>query len=413
MKRTFPRIAESDSRTLDNITLFRFAHMNRNASAGGVESYLDSLNRRLLERNRMRILQLYLTRMQGPTPIEIEKVGHGEIVWIPSVLTCSGELAFTTARKPWTIFGRNGRPKITICHDTLLSVLQSYGPHLAIFHWLSDDSRIVIKSLHENQVPYVVINHFQNDRLNRRLIKKQISRALAVGGVSNVGVPDFIKWRFTNLSDGIDTDFYQPERAAPIDRVLNSSSILLPSRVVEGKGHVDMIRALGWLTRRGLAVTLVCAGRIMSEGLMRELREEMEKERVEERVIFTGELDATDLRNLYGACDVVVSATYSEGLGRGLLEAQAMKRAVVAYDAGGVTEAIHHGVGGYLAKKGDYEKLAWLLKDLLENPDRRREMGERGRMFVLERFTLDSLVVRHESFYTRTLEECNDKRRTG
>jgi hypothetical protein len=42
---------------LDGMTLFRFAHMMRSATSGGVEAYLCQLNRVLLQRNRMRILQ--------------------------------------------------------------------------------------------------------------------------------------------------------------------------------------------------------------------------------------------------------------------------------------------------------------------------------------------------------------------
>ena len=70
---------------LDGITLFRFAHMSRNASSGGVEAYLWSLNRHLLQTNRMRILQMYLVPESWPFDVEIEQVERGELVWIPSL----------------------------------------------------------------------------------------------------------------------------------------------------------------------------------------------------------------------------------------------------------------------------------------------------------------------------------------
>ena len=69
---------------LDGITIFRFAHMWKNTSSGGVEAYLSSLNHQILQRNRMRILQMYLVPEDEPCSIEIEKIGRGELVWIPS-----------------------------------------------------------------------------------------------------------------------------------------------------------------------------------------------------------------------------------------------------------------------------------------------------------------------------------------
>ena len=138
---------------------------------------------------------------------------------------------------------------------------------------------------------------------------------------------------------------------------------------------------------------------------MNDLKAAIVKEGVEGRVSFVGELHSGELRNWYAASDVVVCPSYYEGLGRVLLEAQAMKRAVVAYDVGGVAEAVLHGVSGYLVKKGDTEELARRLKDMLENQGKRCEMGMRGRAFVVERFSLDSLTARHERFYMKILEQ--------
>jgi glycosyltransferase involved in cell wall biosynthesis len=391
---------------LQDVTLFRFAHMFRSSSAGGVETYLTDLNRWLLERNRMRILQMYLAQGNVPAKVEIEKVGRGEIVWIPSIWQNSEKGDITIARQLWAkLRKRPFVPQSQICHEVLLSTLDRYRPSFALFHWLSKDSRIVVNYLMTKHIPYIVVNHFQNNRLNRPLIRRQISRAMAISGVSNVDVPGYVRSRFTNLSDGIDTDFFHPEKADPIERKVEGHLILLPSRIDEGKGHLDMVRALGWLMRQGLAVTLACAGRVESASLMGKLREVVVKEGVEGRVIFAGELHAVDLRNWYGSCDVVVFTSYSEGLGRVLLEAQAMKKAVVAYNVGGVAEAVKDGVGGCLVHKGSIEELAKQIKDLLENQDKRREMGENGRKFVVERFSMESLVVRHESFYTNVLKQ--------
>jgi glycosyltransferase involved in cell wall biosynthesis len=138
---------------------------------------------------------------------------------------------------------------------------------------------------------------------------------------------------------------------------------------------------------------------------MKRLQQVISEERVLDRVIFIGELEPDKLRTWYAVSSVVILPSYNEGLGRVVLESQAMKKPVVAYDVGGVAEAIRHGEGGYLVRKGDIEELTSRLKELLEDEGKRYMMGERGRQFVVDKFSLNSLAIRHERFYTRALEK--------
>ena len=379
--------------------------MSRNASSGGVEAYLWNLNRHLLQRNRMRILQMYLVPESGPFDVEIEQVGQGELIWIPSILKSKSGQQMTKAQRLWAKLREQSDTKFLICHDILLSTLANYQINLAVFHWISEDSKIVLHYLNKRQVPIAVINHFENVRLKLRYIKRQISEARAIGGVSNIDVPSFVRSRFTNLSDGVDTDFFHPEKAVPLARKIESPLILLPSRITEMKGHLDIVRALGLLAREGVSAILAFAGRQESSAFTEKLRRVMAKEGVQERVIFVGELNHEELRNWYAASDIVVLPSYAEGLGKVLLEAQAMQKSAVAYNVAGVPEAVRHGDGGYLVGKGDIEGLASRLKELLENQEKRYKMGECGRRFVLERFSLESLTIRHENFYAGVFDQ--------
>lgn len=388
---------------LDGITIFRFAHMWKNTSSGGVETYLSNLNYQLLQRNRMRILQMYLVPDDELCSIKIEQIGKGELVWIPSIFKTNRGQQITNIWNIWVRLMRRIDPRFLICHDLLLSTLSNYQPSFAVFHWISEDSRIVIKYLIKRRIPFVVINHFQNVRLNRRCIRRQVIKAWAIGGVSNIDVPSFIRNRFTNLSDGVDTDFFHPEKVVSPDSKIKAPSILLPSRITEGKGHLDALKALCLLLSNSVSVVLAFAGIVQSSALMDKLQRTILEEGLQERVIFAGVLSPEELRNWYAASSLVVLPSYSEGLPKVLLEAQAMERPVIAYDAGGVPEAIRHSETGYLVKKGDIEGLASRLKELIEKPDMRREMGERGRKFVVEQFSLESLTIRHEEFYTNVL----------
>ena len=102
-------------------------------------------------------------------------------------------------------------------------------------------------------------------------------------------------------------------------------------------------------------------------------------------------------------CDVVVLPSSSEGLGRVLLEAQAMGKPVIAYESGGMPDALVAHKTGFLVKTGDYLALGERLKYLMNNPEQRFAMGESGRTFISQTFSVSALVARHERFYTKVL----------
>jgi glycosyltransferase involved in cell wall biosynthesis len=288
-------------------------------------------------------------------------------------------------------------------HEFLLSQLPPLCVTLAAFHWISEDSNVILRYLVGRSIPYVVVNHFQNTRLTDPPIRKQIAGALAVSGVSGVAVPDFLAGRFINVSDGIDAEFFDRVNVRPLKRDIKKPLVLLPSRVTQGKGHLEALRMLARLSREGVPATLAFAGRVESRRLLGDILEAANLEGLADNVIVTGELSAEELRNWYGASDVVLLTTHSEGLGRVLLEAQAMQTPVVAYDVGGVREAVAHGDSGYLVPVGDVAALSERIRELLANSDRRLQMGKHGRQRVLEQFSLDALAGRHERLYAEAV----------
>jgi glycosyltransferase involved in cell wall biosynthesis len=125
---------------------------------------------------------------------------------------------------------------------------------------------------------------------------------------------------------------------------------------------------------------------------------------MQNRVVWLGEQSAESIRDLYAASTLVVLPTYSEGLPRVLLEAQAMKRAVVAYQCGGVGEALLSGRTGFAVPVGDVAMLADKIEFLMSHEHERQRMGDEGRRFVARQFSLAALLSRHESFYLAALK---------
>jgi glycosyltransferase involved in cell wall biosynthesis len=108
----------------------------------------------------------------------------------------------------------------------------------------------------------------------------------------------------------------------------------------------------------------------------------------------------------------VLSSRGVEGFSNSIIEYMAAARPVVATDVGGAAEAVADGETGYVIRPGDVEALAARVSELLEDPERAREMGERGLQRVMEKFSCEAQLGRVEALYASLLggrgERSND-----
>jgi glycosyltransferase involved in cell wall biosynthesis len=84
-----------------------------------------------------------------------------------------------------------------------------------------------------------------------------------------------------------------------------------------------------------------------------------------------------------------------------LLEAQLMKKAVVATNVGGIPELMKDNESGFLVNKGDAD--GWIEKlSLLINDDNQAvKMGTKGRKFVEENFSWEIIASRFIDFLNK------------
>jgi glycosyltransferase involved in cell wall biosynthesis len=416
---------------LDGITIMRYAHIHRRRVSGGVEQYLRLLDRDLLQRHRITVLQMHLVTDESDYSIETEDVGRGRILWVPvPIRQAESRLADlprrmaalyqqalrrSTSQKTeptqaiWSALrtlvrhrGAHLRYKTAVFSDNFCNLFATEKIDLLALHWGTYDTDALVVRALDSKVPFVFINHFDNRRLSSPFAPNWLGRAAATGVVSNRGIPDALRHRCVNLSDAVDTEFFAPEQVRSSTASLRPI-ILLPGRIDVGKGHRDMIGAVRLLTNKKFDVDLYFPGAIDAEPLQQELRACAIEMGLEARVHFLGEKTPEQLRELYKRSCVVVLPSSSEGLGRVLLEAQAMKKPVVAYDCGGMSEAFIPNETGFLVKTGEIEDLADKVGFLLNSESERVRFGECGREFVLRRFSVATLVQRHESFYLNAL----------
>jgi len=276
---------------------------------------------------------------------------------------------------------------------------------LVVLHFFGGaDADEVILAAKAAGVPFVVLNHYANDRFLHLAIRKHARLAAGVAGVNGLDLPAYVRPGFANLSDGIDTDFFRRSLARPLPVPPAHPIVLLPARVTREKGQLDLVRAAAALRRDGINCTLAFAGRVDSSGFVDELKAEISRSGLDDRVLFLGNLNVDELRDWYAASQVMAFPTYHhEGLGRVIVEAQAMETPVVAYATGGVAEGIDPGRTGFLLKTGDVAGLTARLRELLVSPELRASLGRNGRAAAESHFSLAALADRHEGFYRRVI----------
>ena len=107
--------------------------------------------------------------------------------------------------------------------------------------------------------------------------------------------------------------------------------------------------------------------------------------------------------DLLAASDICVLSSQAEGFSNSILEYMAARRAVVATNVGGASEAIVEGETGHLVNAGDDRTMAERLIALLRDPEKRRRMGLRGRDVVEQKFSCENRLANTIALYQRFL----------
>ena len=119
--------------------------------------------------------------------------------------------------------------------------------------------------------------------------------------------------------------------------------------------------------------------------------------KMEQDVIFTGKRD--EIPQILSLFDVFLLTSIYEGTPLVILEAMAMEKTVIATDVGAVSEQVDDGKTGIIVPPRNPKAMSEAVIYLLDHPEERVEMGERGREQVKEMFSLERCVEEHRKLY--------------
>ena len=177
---------------------------------------------------------------------------------------------------------------------------------------------------------------------------------------------------------GIDHETFKPIKniARAKNRLITTASADVPL-----KGLIYLIRAYDTLLKEFPDLNLTVIGRLR-EG---PTSEELEKRGIKEKVKFVTDLSGEEIAELYAISTIAVSPSVYEGFGFPAGEAMSCGIPLVATNGGSLPEVV--GDAGIIVQHSNPRSLVNALKDLLNSPEKQKELSYKGRERVLERFT--------------------------
>lgn len=302
-------------------------------------------------------------------------------------------------RELGTLFGNSLTPGI-------IRSLRAYNDEIDIIHihsHLSFLSNIVALRSYIDDTPLIVTNH-------------GLRSQTAPDWIQNLYLPTLGKFTF-NSADMVLT-YSDTEReelrdlgiTAPISVIHNGvdctkfsprktdtegQQLLFVGRLRESKGPKMVLKIFEQLADDFPDLTV----KIVGDGPLRtELEQYVIAHGLEDRVSVLGEVENEAMPQLYNESSVFVLPTEREGVPRTVLEAMASGTPVVTTNLPQVEPVVDE--GGIVVDRS-IEGFSGAIRSLLMKPDRRKEMGDRGRNRVLENYSWEETVKETtEQYYT-------------
>ncbi|MCV6607827.1 MAG: glycosyltransferase family 4 protein [Campylobacterales bacterium] len=201
------------------------------------------------------------------------------------------------------------------------------------------------------------------------------------------------------VSSGVDTEFFSKESVDKekldlLREEINPEGkkvILMIARAIKHKGVVEYYKSAEILKEKGYLFLFVGGSDIGNPGSLDE------KFLHSPYVKYLGE--RWDVREIIELCDLFVLPSYREGTPRTLLEAGAMKKAMITTDTVGCKEVVDNGYNGYLVPVENYEILSQKTEEILEDDTLRSKMAENAYQKTIDNFSSHTVVKKYMEYY--------------
>ncbi len=343
---------------------------------GGVEKYVEETAVRLIEKGHE--VDVVTAHLKDTKVFETYK--GITIIRVPSWLALNGVLPvpkFSARRKVDALRSKGYDAVITQTRffpHSLMGALFARKAKLPLLH-------IEHGTKHTGKKPFIFAVAWLYDHTLGWFVLKTAKQVAGISKASEVFAHHLCKKKTVLLPNAIDGDFFKKTGSK---KPFAEKVIVFVGRLIEAKGVQDIIEA----TRRLSQVKLIIIGAGNFEKQLKKL--------AHENVVFTGEKDAKEIRDILSYADVFVNPSYAEGLPTSVLEAGAIGIPVIATDVGGTGEVIVDGKTGLLVALKDVEQLREKIEFVLKNKAKANSMAQALQNKVRSEFEWSVTVERLE-----------------
>lgn len=195
------------------------------------------------------------------------------------------------------------------------------------------------------------------------------------------------------IPNGVDSALFRPRKQEEPPLRQGNFTVLFVGRLQKQKNLELLLNELARLLRENAtSLTLHVAG---DGPLATAMTSKAERLGLGRDVVWHGWLSKEKLIALYQSADCFVSPSFYEGMPNTILEAMACGLPVVASRIPGNEVAVLDGETGVLVSLDEPKQLGRALTSLAENPSVAREMGNAGRVRVVEQFSWDAVAEQY------------------
>jgi glycosyltransferase involved in cell wall biosynthesis len=208
--------------------------------------------------------------------------------------------------------------------------------------------------------------------------------------------------------NGIDIEAFRDQDGKSVREkyhLNNSKVIIYVGTLGKGRYLTLLIQAFSEVRKRNMGVKLLIVGEGDDEENLKKLADELE---IKDSIVFTGQVPQVEIPNFIAAADIGVSPVppfffYKLSSPIKMFEYMAMAKPVVANEEiPEQKESLEYSGGGILVPFTP-EAFADAIIELLDNPEKAKEMGQRGREWVVKNRSYEILARRVEERYFELL----------
>ena len=192
---------------------------------------------------------------------------------------------------------------------------------------------------------------------------------------------------------GLTDEFFVAETPPLTDKPV----FLCVGRFSREKAHLILLDAFAQILKSRSKAKLVLAG----DGDMRaEIEARIAGLGIADAVTITGWVSSAQVQEEIAKAHVLVQPSFIEGLPVVIMEAMAMRRAVISTYVAGIPELVKPGETGWLVPAGDIDSLAVAMEESIAvGPERLTEMGIAGQARARERHSITTEAAKLKALF--------------